>query len=161
MAAVFLRPWADTAEISEHDLKALYLYNFTQFVTWPNRDASKPFVIGIVGRDAVGDRLDRLVGEQPLPQPLVVRRVSQPSDFADCEILFISQSEQRRLGQILVAVGDQPILTVGDDDTFAMRGCAIGLYQEDGRVRIAINERAAERAGLTLSSKLLRIAQAP
>lgn len=161
LAVAFVGPRANGTAISEHDLKALYLYNFTQFVTWPSREAGKPFVIGIVGRDPVGESLESLVGEQPLPEPLVVRRVSSLGEMADCEILFISNSEQRRLGQILAALGERSILTVGDDNTFAMRGCAIAFHNDGGRIRIVVNERAAERAGLTLSSKLLRIAQAP
>ena len=52
-----------------------------------------------------------------------------------------------------------PVLTVGDGDDFARNGGMIGLFVEDGRMRFAINPDAAHRAGLRLSSQLLKLAK--
>ena len=52
-----------------------------------------------------------------------------------------------------------PVLTVGDGDGFARGGGMIGLFVEDGRMRFAINPNAAQRAGLRLSSQLLKLAR--
>ncbi len=159
------RPLASlpAAELSEYDLKALYLYNFTQFVTWPDRekgDSSRPILIGIMGDDPFGGRLENLAtsggGERPA---IEVKRLSSPAEARQCDILFIGKSAKRSLGPVLAAVAQAPVLTVGDDDSYALRGCIVGFYLERGTVRFSINERAAEDSGLTLSSKLLRVAK--
>lgn len=153
---------ARTAELSEDDLKALYLYNFTQFVTWPQTPEKppNPLVIGIVGNDGLRLRLEELVKRaNPDRQSVEVRAVNAVEEARNCHILFIARSETRRLGGLLDGIEGQPILTVGDDDSFALRGCIIGFYMERDTVHIAVNERAAAKSGVTLSSKLLRIAR--
>jgi hypothetical protein len=51
------------------------------------------------------------------------------------------------------------VLTVGDHDDFATTGGVIHFTRENYRVRFEINVRAAERAGLRISSKLLQLAR--
>src|SRR6185295_17077931 len=49
---------------SEYQVKAVFLFNFTQFVDWPAQsfaDARAPFVIGVLGRDPFGSALDEAV----------------------------------------------------------------------------------------------------
>src|SRR4051812_23846492 len=56
------------AQVSnEYDLKAVLLYNFTQFVDWPATafaTPEAPLVIGILGRDPFGPVLDELVAQE-------------------------------------------------------------------------------------------------
>jgi hypothetical protein len=52
------------------------------------------------------------------------------------------------------------ILTIGDTAGFARQGVIINFYLENRKVRFEINAAAARRAGLTISSKLLKLAGA-
>lgn len=151
------------AELDEYDLKALYLYHFTQFVTWPNGVSTfrdRVTTIGVIGNNPFGNRLQQLTEQQSQEAaPVRIAYFDSPEQAVNCQILFISQSERRNLGRILNAVRNLPILTVGDDDSFAPRGCVIGFARHGDTVGIIVNEAAAERARLELSSKLLRIAE--
>ena len=71
---------------------------------------------------------------------------------------FVSESEQRRLSPILAGLESHHVLSIGDMEGFAEQGGIIGLTKVDGKVRFAINVDAAQRAGLTISSKLLKLA---
>jgi hypothetical protein len=51
-----------------------------------------------------------------------------------------------------------PVLTVGETLPFERRGGIITFIIEAGKVRFDVNPRAAERAGLRLSSKVLQVA---
>jgi hypothetical protein len=51
-------------------------------------------------------------------------------------------------------------LVVGDGIAFPERGGAIGFYVQERKVRFIVNTAATDRAGLKVSSKLLKIAQA-
>ncbi|HVH09481.1 MAG TPA: YfiR family protein, partial [Gemmatimonadales bacterium] len=75
-----------------------------------------------------------------------------------CDILFISESEDERVDEILAALKNRPILTVSDAANFAQRGGIIRFVTAKSRVRLEINPDAAQGAHLTLSSKLLRLA---
>lgn len=153
---------AEAAELPEYRLKAVFLYNFAQFVSWPPRafpQAQAPLVIGILGDDPFGSDLDETVrGEQVNGRPLAVRRYRKVEDVSNCHILFVSRSEVERAGQIFASLKGREILTVGDAETPAMRGAMIRFAMEKNKVRLKINVEAAKAAQLTISSKLLRAA---
>jgi hypothetical protein len=151
------------AEPREFEIKAVFLFNFAEFVDWPVeafREAQSPLVIGILGEDPFGAYLDDAVrGEKVRNRTLVVRRFSRVEDVSECQILFISGSEDTRLEQILASLKGRSILTVSDLDGFSRMGGMIRFVTEKSRIRLKINLEAAKAAGLTISSKLLRPAQ--
>ncbi len=154
---------AQTAVPTEYQVKAVFIYNFSRFVDWPSgvfTAPNEPFVIGVLGSDPFGSRLDEAVrGEQVDQHPLIVRRFSDVTQIGDCRILFIDRSEDAHLGQILTTLDHHSVLTVSDLDDASARGVMIQLATQDSHVRLRINVDSARAAGLTISSNLLRLAQ--
>jgi hypothetical protein len=145
---------------TENQVQAVFLFNFSRFVEWPAQTfaaPTDPFVIGIVGTDPFGARLDEAVrNEQINGHPLTVRRFRSASEVENCQILFIDRSEIGRLGQLLAALDHHSTLTVSQADGAAQRGVMIQFATENSHIRLRINVDAARAAGLTISSKLLR-----
>ncbi len=145
---------------TENQVQAVFLFNFSRFVEWPAQAfaaPTDPFVIGIVGSDPFGARLDEAVrNEQINGHPLTVRRFRSAAEIENCQILFIDRSEIGRLGQVLNALDHRNTLTVSQADGAAQRGVMIQFATENSRIRLRINVDAARAAGLTISSKLLR-----
>ena len=153
---------SQSGEAPEYQVKAVFLFNFAQFVDWPPvaRPDSAPLVIGVLGGDPFGRVLDATVrGEHLGARPFVVRRFARVEDIGACDILFISQSEGSRVEAILTDLGDRAILTVSDINGFASRGGMIHFVTDRNRIRLKINVDAARAAHLTISSKLLRLAE--
>lgn len=150
------------ARADERDVKAAFLFNFTQFVEWPDASfaaAQSPFVIGVLGDNPFGPVLDAVVrGETVKGHPLAVQSFKTLATVTACQILFVSTSEASRLKQVFSALQGRPILTVSDLPGFASRGGIIGFTTEQGRVRMQVNLEAARAAGLTMSSGLLQAA---
>jgi hypothetical protein len=146
---------------SEYDLKAAFLYNFTKFVDWPPAAFPDPasLKLCVLGNDPFGHSLQSVAGEQVASRKLTVVRTDSISRPAGCQILFISRSERERLPQILAAVRDSPVLTVGDTKGFVDQGVIINFILEGSKVRFEINTEAADRVGLRISSKLLQLAK--
>jgi YfiR/HmsC-like len=152
-----------TSRPSEYQVKTAYLYNFARFVWWPQAatGSNDSFPICVLGQDPFGRALDAgLAGQTVDRRKVVVRRISNASEAAGCHVLFISASEDGRLKTILAALDKEPILTVSDMPQFSERGGMIQFVLEGDRVRFEVNLPAAEDAGLTLSSELLRVAAA-
>jgi hypothetical protein len=149
---------------TEHEVKAVYLYNLARFIEWPV-DASAALgdhlVIGVIGDDPFGPLLDDTVRDKAVPedQRLVVRRFTNLEEVVEADILFISSSEAERLPQILKILEGSSILTVGEMDRFAERGGMVALRLEDKKVRFDINLDAVRKAKLKLSSHLLKLAR--
>lgn len=148
---------------SEYQVKAAFLFNFSQFVSWPARafdSATDPIVIAVLGRDPFGSDLDAIVsGERVGERPLVVRRYNDVSQVNGCHILFIDRSESAQLPKILQTLRGRSILTVSDIDGSAQSGVMIDLVTESHHIRMHVNLAAARASGLTISAQLLHLAR--
>ena len=154
---------AQTAPSPEYQIKAVFLFNFAQFVQWPPSafsGADTPLVIGVLGVNPFGAYLDDTVrGEKVDNRSLVVEHYHAVDEIKACHVLFISRSEATRLEQILASLKDRSVLVVGDGDDFVQRGGTIRLATHQNKIRLIVNVEAAKLANLTISSKLLRSAE--
>jgi hypothetical protein len=98
-------------------------------------------------------------GETVNGRTLIVERVNQDENIRGCHILYVSRSEEPRLGQILRELEGRNVLTVSDIEGFAEKGGVIGFFTSGSKVRLRINIASAKHAALTISSKLLRPAE--
>lgn len=143
-------------------LKAAFLFNFTQYVQWPKEaftSPDSPFVFGVFGKSPLGSTLDGfLAGERIESRPATVRYFTNLNDAASCHILYIAESHQPNVRPILARLKGRPVLTVSDIDGFTEAGGMI-RFITGTRVRFRINPQAATEAGLTMNPKLLRLAE--
>lgn len=147
----------------EHRVKAVFLFNFAQFVDWPEKAFKGPrdsLVVGILGDNPFDDFLDEVVkGETVKEHPIVVKRFKRVEDIKECHVLFIGPSEAVRLDGEVAALKARKILTVGESRDFLARGGMVLFVNDEGRVRFKINLDAVQDADLSVSSKLLRLAE--
>jgi len=155
--------FAQPAASKEFQVKAVFLFNFAQFVEWPTSafaDEQKPLIIGVLGEDPFGPYLDDTVrGEKVNGRPLAVERYHKIEEVKTCHILFVSHSETAHLKQDLEVLKSRPILTVSDINDFCRQGGTIQFVTDKNKIRLKINVEAARAAHLTISSKLLRPAE--
>jgi len=152
---------ADTPAASEAQVKAVFLFNFAKYVDWPAAaftNDTAPISIGVMGTDPFGDSLRLVEGKTIRGRRFAVKHLDSDSDLGGCQILFISDSEASRMREILNKAGALPILTVGEDEAFARNGGIINFVLKNGNIRLEIDLAAAKKAGLTISSRLLAVA---
>ena len=147
----------------EYKIKAVFLYNFAQFIEWPASafpSAEPALVIGVLGDDPFGSYLDETVkGEKINNMPLIISRYQRVSDVGTCHILFVSQSTKEKQEEIISLLKGKAVLTVSDSPNFTRRGGMIRFINEENKIKIRINLEAAKAEDLIISSKLLRIAE--
>lgn len=158
--ALAVGPVTAAAPPTEYQVKAVFLFNFTQFVHWPESafaSPTSPLVIAVLGDDPFGAALDEVVaGETVNGRPLVVRRYRTVEEIEDCHILFISQPTRSLLPMLLQRLRERSVLTVSDSREFARAGGVIEFVTVASKIRLQINLKAADVANLTISSKLLK-----
>jgi hypothetical protein len=149
--------------IDEYQVKAAFLYNFAKFVEWPPqafKGPSDPITICVLGRNPFNSSLDAAVSGKTIEsRAFVIQQVSNTHQAGQCQILFVSSSERKRVQSILEDLKSSGILTVGETEDFAAEGGVVTFKLEGGRVRLEINVNAAEQQRLRISSKLLSLAQ--
>ena len=152
------RAFAQSAP-TEYDVKAAYLYNFAKFVKWPPNSIDPTLDICVLGGNPFGEALQSMVsGENIGGKPAKVREIDSAHDLGGCNILFVTRGASHHVRSILASVDDKPMLTVSDIPGFSDDGGMIEFVNQSGRVRFNINLAAAQRAGLNLSSELLKVA---
>ena len=147
---------ADAAQV-----KAAFILNFLKFVEWPDAATpGAPITIVAVGDDELGAVLTKAAtGQSFHGRTIEVRPATRVADAAPVHLLFIGGSQARNLAGILRTVEGRPVLTVGDTEGYGHAGVILNLYTFNQRVGIEANTTAAARAGLRLSSQLLRLAR--
>lgn len=142
---------------TEFQLKAAFLVNFLKYIEWPS--ASGSATICLFGRDTLGSYLAGYEGRSVGGRELRIRRISGPDQVADCQILFVPDTEEARFGAILRWFEHQPVLTVSDAEVFTGLGGGIALVRTEGHLQFDVNTGALNRAGLKPSSQLMRLAR--
>jgi hypothetical protein len=144
----------------EQRVKAVFLYEFANYLTWPEGSDSGPFVIAVLGESGILAPLEEIADKRTLGErPIVVRPIGIGHEIGDCHVLFISAAADEEPEDILRALAGRPTLTVSEREGFAARGVAINFVLVSGRVKFEINRGALERAGIRSSSKLLNLAR--
>lgn len=151
------------ATVPEARLKAAIVSKFAQFVEWPPAalDGRTSVDLCVVSPDPFGaDLSELLAGESVNGRPLALRHISSPIEVARCHLLFVPAGDADGVHPLLAGAVGLPVLTVSDAPHFLDEGGMVVLRVVDGRVRFEIDDAAARRVGLRISSQLLRLALA-
>jgi hypothetical protein len=148
--------------LPEYVLKAGFLYNFAKYVEWPAdafERADSPIVIGIVGADPFGDRIDAVLRDKGVRgRKFEIRRYPDSAALQRCHIVFVARGGKDRVADILERTRGWSALTVGEDASFPEAGGILAILVERDKPRLVVNPDAADRARLVIDSKLLRVA---
>lgn len=155
---------AEEMSAPEDQVKAACLLNIPKYVTWPEKtfaSSNSPVVLCLLGQQSFRSELQRIAAiRTAAPRRVLLKDIDPDADSpAPCPIVFISNAEKRRFPEILSRFRNAPVLTVGEADNFISAGGIINMMVRDKRVRLQVNLRAAEAAGLKISSKLLQVAE--
>jgi hypothetical protein len=147
---------------TEYQLKAAFLFNFAKFIEWPDtafRSPQSPLSICVVGDDPFGRDLDEIVRGQAVGErSIAVKRTAHAARDDYCHIVFVSSGDTDKSQRGIAALKGSPSLTVIEHDD-VVDNIVINLLVEDRKLRFGVNMDAADRAGLRISSKLLRLAK--
>lgn len=138
----------------EFQLKTAYLFHFAELTRWPE---PRPIVICLRGASPLRKFLPVLEGQTIDGAPVHVAFEAN-AGIGGCSILFLAENglltadvaEQARAGHVLL---------VGDSDGFAAAGGMVQFSLRDNKLKLVVNLAPVKSAHLTLSSKLLRMAE--
>jgi hypothetical protein len=150
-------------ESVEYAIKLAFLYNFSKFVEWPPdayRSAAAPLAICIVGRDPFSPDVEGELGTRTVGgHPVKVLTLKTTDKLTVCHMVFIPVTEKGQADRIVRGLKGSSTLTIGETEGFAVLGGIINLTVDGNKVHFEVNQLAAERAGLKISSKLLSLAK--
>ena len=147
--------------VPEYELKAAIIYKIGKFVRWPETtaDGRGTLKVCVVGRDEFGASIDGLAGQKIHDQVIAVQKIAAYGPEAlQCQIAFISRSEEANAPATVAYLARAPVLTISDIDGFAALGGIVGFVTHDSKITFQINPVAGRRAGLEIGAQLLQLA---
>ena len=150
--------------LAEHQIKALYLFNFAKYIEWPEpafASHNAPFVIGIMGApDIIRDLEEITRGKLLKNRPVHIMPIQDKESLGDCQMVFIGSVRDYGAIRAVTVPSQKPVLTVGDSDTFLDEGGVIKFFKQDNTLHMEISLKHARLAGLAVSAKLLAVSHA-
>lgn len=146
----------------EYKVKAAFVFHFAQLVDWPSdapKGTDESFDVCLPDDESHRQELQSTLEGKPIGnRTMHVRLLNKSQSAEGCRIFFLSRNAGRRQAEFLRTLHGQPVLTVGDADTFLTEGGMIRLHFEQDKIRFDINVGAAELCHLKISSRLLLLA---
>lgn len=137
---------------------AVYLYNFTKFLEWPNND-SGTFHISVLGKSKIIEPLLRIAEKEKVNgKNIIVDEIKDLSQLKNGGILFIAQENENMLPAIIKRTAGKNIITVGNSKGFADKGVCINFILAGDKMKFEINKKAIEEAGIIPNTRLLSLA---
>ncbi len=132
------------------------VFRLANHVSWPAEAEAYKFIIGVVGTEN-----DFMVFQQKAitqgtinHKAIEVRYFKCTDDIGQCDLVYVSDNCTLKLEDILRATRNEPILIVTGKEGYGQLGSVINFVESDGKVRIELNEKEANKRNLTFSSSL-------
>src|SRR5580704_2288249 len=123
----------------EYKVKAAFIYNFAQFVDWPDTaftSADAPFIVAVVGKDPFEGILEQVVaGKRVGTRRVIVKHFDSADQIGQCQILFVPMTEDDSLSRIIQKVQNSAVLTIGESEDFDSSGGCFRFFTDDDKMR--------------------------
>lgn len=143
-------------------VKSVYLFNFSLFVTWPSDSfsgANDSIRYCVRQNESIGPTLRKAIqNEVAGGRPLEYVELNNASTLKNCHILYFSGDYPEALRDYNRHTQGSRILVVTDNPEFVEFGAAIGLTLKGNRIHPSINMSVVQSAQYTISAKLMSLA---
>ena len=148
-----------SASEPQDELKAAVVLTFLRYSEWPEPAARGPLTVGVVGRPSLRLKLKTVLEDRQVnDRPVLVRELRPPFDPKCCQVVYVATNKLPEMEEALAGVhGHGPVLTIGESERFLEIGGMVNLTLVDGHMSFVVNLDAVDRAGVQISSRLLRL----
>lgn len=149
----------------EDAVKAAMLYNFVQFVHWPEGVVTEgpELILGLLGRDSLQEWLLDLAANSSRISSLQTVQFDSLQELQahkhKLQVLYVGRTAQKNLPAILRVLDGIPVLTVSDDELFVKQGGMMNFVRQNSRIRFDLNLDAVANGQLKISSRLYGLAR--
>ncbi len=139
--------------------QALFIYNFSKYIKWPNFDTLKTFKIGVIGdtNSYVYDELVKMAKEKKVwGKPIKIYRIKDEKNIKKLQILYFDNPKKTQINSLYKNIEESPVLLVAKGYPF---GYSMINFVIDGDViKFELNEEECKHVGLEVNIVLKTIA---
>jgi hypothetical protein len=140
-------------------IKAVFIYNFTKYIEWPQSYKEGEFTIGIVGETPLYSELIKMTETKKVAnQTLEVKKFESPSEVTKCHLLYICKDKSSNIADIIKKLKNNSTLLVTEENLLMEKGAGINFIIKDNRQKFELNKGNVEKYKLKISSNLEALA---
>ncbi|HBH48798.1 MAG TPA: hypothetical protein DDX98_09165 [Bacteroidales bacterium] len=146
------------SQAQDDKFKALFMYNFTKYLEWPSAKQKGNFVIGVYGGSPIINELNIIAQKRKVgAQQIVVRKISDASQFKDCHIVYVPESRSSRIDEVMQNCSGKGVVLITDMPGMAKTHSGINYIKIDGKQNFEINKKHLEQQEIKINSALLSL----
>ncbi len=149
----------DQSEEANARIKAIYIYNFTKYIEWPDSYKKGFFVIGFIGTNsALLSELSAMsITKKVGTQAIEIKNVSTIVNSDKFNILYILTENSTQLSDVLTKVKGNSTLIITDKPGLAKLGAGINFVIVENKQKIELNKANIEKYKLKVASMLVQM----
>ncbi len=152
-------PAAAQTTLHETEAKAAAVFSFLQYVDWPGARTG-PLDLCVLGDPSSLLLTGQFQGQPVKGRALAARALDDKlSQLARCEAVFVDSADPRDLQRVAASIRQKPVLVIAEGAQALALGATIAVSVAGGKISFSVNLEQARTSGLSVSSKLLRLAR--
>lgn len=150
----------DQSEEANAKIKAIYIYNFTKYIEWPEDYRQGNFVVGVYGTNLpLINELNKMAASKMVgSQKFEIKSLSSAAEASNCHIIYILSDNSTQLPDVLGKIKGKSALVVTDKAGLATKGSAINFVIVESKQKIELNRSNIEKYKLKVASTLVEMA---
>ncbi|MEY3417872.1 MAG: hypothetical protein RL060_1984 [Bacteroidota bacterium] len=142
-------------------IKAIFIYNFTKYIEWPENQKQGDFVIGVLGNNNPNliKELEKMAALSKIgSRSFVVKVYNNVEEIGKCQLLFITAEKSSSITAAAQKIAKNNTLVIGENAGLIKKGAVINFVYQENKQKFELSKSNAERSGLTVSSSLVNMA---
>lgn len=145
-----------TSKAQDEKFKALFMYNFTKYIEWPQAKQSGDFVIGVVGSSAIVEELNSIAQKKTVgSQTIKVKEIGASDELSKLHIVFVPEGKSDQAAAIAQKIKGKGVLLITDKPGMALSNSGINYSKKDGKPSFEVSEKHLSEEGVRASSQLV------
>jgi hypothetical protein len=137
--------------------KALFMYNFTKYLEWPDQKKQGDFVIGVFGNSPIIDELNVIAQKRKVgAQQIKVEKISTLEEIQKCHIVYFPDSRSAKFTELKSNFGAKGIVFITDKPGLG-KDSGINYVSVNGKQNFEVNKGNLEGQGIKINSALLSL----
>jgi|AntRauTorcE11898_2_1112593.scaffolds.fasta_scaffold01077_6 hypothetical protein len=135
--------------------KALYIYNFTKRIDWPDDQKNGDFIMGVMGKGNIVKHLKGFTqNKKVISQPIEVRQFQSSDAIDTCHLLFITDRYEDKTPVLVKKYADMPVLIITEASD---SGGDINFMETEKALLFQINAKSIRSKNLKVSQSLINL----
>ena len=147
-----------TTKAQDEKFKALFMYNFTKYIEWPQAKQSGDFVIGVIGNSGMIDELNTIAQKKTVgAQTIKVKQISSADDVTKMHIVYITEDKSGEAAGVAGKIKGKGVVLITDKAGFALSTSGINYIKKDGKPNFEISTKHLNEEGVKVSAQLMAL----